>query len=71
MTQDDRFYRCPGAWYGTLPGQASRYGHICIDPAKLLAAIAFLRRWYHITATSVEQVVAQGHAGILFQLEAK
>ncbi len=74
---EERFYRCPGAWIGNMPGQMfdGRYygnpniGHIIVNPAKAVWAIRFLRRFYLLTGSAIHDEGCGGSLGLRINLE--
>ena len=67
-----RFYDCPGAWVGNMPGSMPSIpnsGSIVVDAEKAIMAIRFLNRYYTLTGSSAYD---QGGAiGLTIQFETK
>lgn len=69
---EDRFYRCPGAWIGNLPGLYDpNKGHIVVDPNKAIYACHFLRRFYTLTGSHFHDAGCGGNPGLLIEFETK
>ena len=62
---DKLFFACPGAWFGNCP-RDGHSGHISIDPAETVAAVAFFkRRRVNIVST---RVISCGDPRMTFDL---
>ena len=69
-----RFFDCPGAWIGCLPGLITsnpNYGHIVVDPTKAVYATRFLSRFYTLTGSKIYDAGCGGNPGLTIEFETK
>jgi hypothetical protein len=45
------FYKCPGAWYGSMPDIEHPNGNITVDCNYIMPALKFLGKHYNIIKT--------------------
>ena len=72
---ENRFYNCPGAWVGNMPGDVAgsflNRGHIVVDSEMVVPAIKFLSRFYVLTGSQVSRTHDGVRDGLLIRLETK